>query len=1060
VRSLARRFRLPRHLRVPFAGRAFLLVTLGVGVAAVNTGNNLLYLALSLNLSLILLSGILSEGTLRRVTLKVRLASEAFAGGEAFLAVTCSTGAKRFPGISLVAVLRAGEDPVTVRFPDIAPGTSVTRVVRFRPARRGKLDSISASVSTRFPFSLFEKSVELAIPAGVIVYPRPSPPPARRVDLPVVAPSGRPFLSGRVGAFPRGVREHLPADPVRDIHWRTTARTGRWMVKEREGEAAPGVDLRVEESGMPEAFEARLSEACGAVLELDRRAVPFRLRIGDRLCAEAHDPGRRSKALEALATAPSIPATSTIDRQGWPGALTPMDGHASRKPMDGRKGPEAMVGGAADAQGWASVAGATGGGSDRLPTREFLWWSLRAHWALALVLLALFTDAARWALLLAAVAWAAGVAMDRADTPRAALSRVGTPIVALFLAAAAADFLIGSRDLLVSLSLLVLGVQSVKFLLPKGSRDGWQLCAVALLEFLAAAAGTDAMAFALFAFLFFVASAGAMGALQDQEAEEAGRPSGGYAVPARAAAAVLLVAGVGGFLASAVLFAVIPRLAFRQVLEPFGRARGVVGFSETITLGEVTGIKSDRRVVARVEFPELRPGLLPVNLYLRGAVYSRYEDGVWRHGGGTPVPLQRAGFQHFPGFASAPDSTADITLEAAAHPTLFIYGQPTLIEGAFAPLLSDGEGNLSLARSGHPTLRYRVRFAADLPPGKGMRHRPGGVHTAFPREYEDVRALAQEIAGGTGTDDERAKRIVRFFGSGFRYTVSDPAASLREFLFRKRAGYCEHFATGLSLLLRGAGIPSRVAAGYLGGEWNGWGEYLIVRQSDAHAWVEAWIDGRWVTLDATPSFGDSSPFRTRTGTISLYADWLRQRWDKYVVNYSLRMQADAVKEGVRAVRRTGTAFRFRGWDGIGGTAPRAAGWAILAAPALYLLRRLLRKRRNSAGKESPAFLSPLPGPYARLVRRLDRNRFRRDPGETLEETLAAAVRSHPDLSEDAARFLGLYHRERFGPTPLLPDTREEAFRLANRLGRAISNTPRLQPPTDLYGEGYGGKKSL
>ncbi len=147
------------------------------------------------------------------------------------------------------------------------------------------------------------------------MYPRPSPPAARREDLPVAAPSGRPFLSGRVGAFPRGVREHLPADPVRDIHWKTTARTGRWMVKEREGEATPGIDLRVEESGTPEAFEARLSEACGAVLELERRAVPFRLRIGDRLCAEAHDPDRRSKALEALAKArfdpasPAAPAT-------------------------------------------------------------------------------------------------------------------------------------------------------------------------------------------------------------------------------------------------------------------------------------------------------------------------------------------------------------------------------------------------------------------------------------------------------------------------------------------------------------------------------------------------------------------------------------------------------------------------------------------------------------------------------------------------------------------------------------------------------------------------------
>lgn len=308
--SVAHRFRLPRHLRVPFAGRAFLLVTLGVGVAAVNTGNNLLYLALSLNLSLILLSGVLSEGTLRHVTLTTRLASEAFAGGEAFLAVTCSTEGKRFPGISLVAILRTGEGPATVRFPDIAPGTSVTRVVPFRPSRRGELDSIHASVSTRFPFSLFEKSFELDVPAGVIVYPRPSLSAARYEGLPVAGPSGRPFLSGRVGAFPRGVREHLPADPVRDIHWKTTARTGRWMVKEREGEATPGIELRVEETGTPEAFEARLSDACGAVLELERRAVPFRLRIGDRLCAEAHDPYRRAKALEALARARLDPASA------------------------------------------------------------------------------------------------------------------------------------------------------------------------------------------------------------------------------------------------------------------------------------------------------------------------------------------------------------------------------------------------------------------------------------------------------------------------------------------------------------------------------------------------------------------------------------------------------------------------------------------------------------------------------------------------------------------------------------------------------------------------------
>ncbi len=116
--------------------------------------------------------------------------------------------------------------------------------------------------------------------------------------------------------------------------------------------------------------------------------------------------------------------------------------------------------------------------------------------------------------------------MDRAGTPRATLSRLGTAVVALLLVVATADLLFGGRDLLASVSFLILGIQSIKLLLPKRTRDGWQLCAVSLLEFLVAASIADDLAFALFAFLFLVASAGAMWSLHEQEAEELGRPAG------------------------------------------------------------------------------------------------------------------------------------------------------------------------------------------------------------------------------------------------------------------------------------------------------------------------------------------------------------------------------------------------------------------------------------------------------------------------------------------------------------------------------------------------------
>lgn len=299
----SRRFRFPRRLRVTPEGKAFILITLGVGAAAINTGNNLLYLALSMNLSLIVVSGFLSEWTLRRVSLSVRPASEAFAGEEAFLAVSCSTAGKRFPAISLSARLRLDGGILTVRFPDIAARGSATRVIPFHPARRGRTVTVEASLSTRFPFSLFEKSADMELAADVVVYPRPLPPDRLPRGNRDNRTAGAPRPSGRPGAFLRGAREHLPADPVRDIHWKASARMGRWMVKEREAEGASTVDLRVPLPCAAEEFEIRLSEACGAVIDLERRGVPYRLWIGNRMCADARNAGNRTAALAALASA-------------------------------------------------------------------------------------------------------------------------------------------------------------------------------------------------------------------------------------------------------------------------------------------------------------------------------------------------------------------------------------------------------------------------------------------------------------------------------------------------------------------------------------------------------------------------------------------------------------------------------------------------------------------------------------------------------------------------------------------------------------------------------------
>jgi hypothetical protein len=671
--------------------------------------------------------------------------------------------------------------------------------------------------------------------------------------------------------------------------------------------------------------------------------------------------------------------------------------------------------------------------SARGGARRIAWWSLRAQWGIGVLLLALFTDVSRGALTVTVVAFAAGLAMDLGGVRRDGLSRFGAPLAILVLAAAAADLMIGSRDLLSSITLMVLGVQSVGLLLPKRARDGWQLCAISLLEFLAAAASTDELLFAFFAFLFLTLSAGAMWGLhlQREEEREEESPAGGYEIPARAAAWGLVLSGTGGFLVCAALFAVVPRLDIRLPLHRLSRAQAVTGFSETITFREVTGVKASRRVVARVEFP-VPPRRPPTLLYLRGASYSRLDAGGWKIAGTGAARAPRAGLQYIVANApgGVPLAVADITLEPSDHSGLFAYVHPVVVEGSLGAVLADGEGNLSLPVAGHPTIRYRVRFAEEIPPRRATS--PGRDFLEIPAEFEAEGALGREIAGGAGDNAERAERLLRFFRSGFRYTLSDPASSLREFLFETRAGFCEHYAAGLAVMLRGAGIPSRVVAGYYGGEWSDIGRYLIVRESDAHAWTEGWIDGRWVTMDATPPSEGYSPFLVRTGRPGLYLDWVRQRWDKYVINYSLRMQAEAVAGGWSALRRTGRGFRGPGGPGAHRTPLRVAALAGFAGFVLFLLYRLSAGR---SGKEPHGGPGRLPPAYARLARRLEREGYRPVPGTSMGGMLSEAVRSLPALAGDAGRFLDLYHRDRFGPGPLSPADREEAFLLAGRLRR-------------------------
>jgi uncharacterized protein (DUF58 family) len=263
---LRRWFRPPRTLRPTRAGWTFFALTFGVGFAALNTGNNLLYLVLSLMLAFLVLSGVLSESALRGIGLRRRIPRELHDGGVHLVALEITNMQRRVPAFALVIEDRVrerggAERPAGRVFAlRIGPGETERRSYRFRPTQRGPFEFTSFRVSTRFPFGLFAKAMEIEAPEPALAYPA--------IEV-VTAPGafGSPRENGEQVAGPRGagtdvggLRNFAAGDPVRRIHWRATLRQGELLVRDVESEHAAEIELRLRTGAVDpgEEFERRV----------------------------------------------------------------------------------------------------------------------------------------------------------------------------------------------------------------------------------------------------------------------------------------------------------------------------------------------------------------------------------------------------------------------------------------------------------------------------------------------------------------------------------------------------------------------------------------------------------------------------------------------------------------------------------------------------------------------------------------------------------------------------------------------------------------------------------
>jgi uncharacterized protein (DUF58 family) len=305
---IARWLRPPRKLRPTRAGWMFLLISFGVGFAALNTGNNLLYLVLSLMLAFLVLSGVFSESALRGITVRRRLPREIHAGMPASIGLEITNDQRRVPAFAVVVEDRfvdAGGERAAGRAFVLRAGAGETehRAYRFSPPRRGPLVFSGFEVFTRFPFGLFSKALTLEAPERTLVYPGieplEAPPDLRGAEDHGAGRSGARGGGGSVS----GLREYERGDPPPRIHWPASLRRGTLLVREVEAERHPEVEVRLRTRGQRagERFEKAVRWAASEVVALLDRGARVALATDGEHIAAGDGPAQRGRLLSFLA---------------------------------------------------------------------------------------------------------------------------------------------------------------------------------------------------------------------------------------------------------------------------------------------------------------------------------------------------------------------------------------------------------------------------------------------------------------------------------------------------------------------------------------------------------------------------------------------------------------------------------------------------------------------------------------------------------------------------------------------------------------------------------------
>ncbi len=454
------------------------------------------------------------------------------------------------------------------------------------------------------------------------------------------------------------------------------------------------------------------------------------------------------------------------------------------------------------------------------------------------------------------------------------------------------------------------------------------------------------------------------------------------------------------------LFILFPRVQGPIFGFPQAASSGVTGLSDTMSPGDLSNLGLSDEVAFRVQFQSAPP---PVSaLYWRGPVLWDFDGRTWRAGStfGAPPRIE---------WLSGPVQYI-VTLEPHQSRWLFAIDLP----GAQPPG-STLTGDLQLLALRPLRARERYGLTSHLAYRVGVEESPELLQRALrlPRGYNPrSMQLGAEIRARSSSDQQVVDNALNLFRTQpFFYTLVPPELgrdSVDEFLFQTRRGFCEHYASAFVFLMRAAGVPARVVTGYQGGEMNPVGNYLLVRQSEAHAWAEVWLRGAgWVRVDPTAAV---SPARIQAGMaaavprsdplplamradfalfrqVRMTLDAVTNSWNQWVLGYTPERQRRLLSSSRMGAPSWGDLVMLM-------IAATIIVVAAIAALTLYQLRR-------RAG-------DPVQRIYRAFMRKAARRGLRRSPGEGPLDFSHRIAREAPPLAAAAQRITQLYLQMRYG----------------------------------------------